>query len=382
MTEFLNAFKETFLALFSDIKITYIIDIGIITFLFYSLIKLVKETRAIKIMNGLLILFVIYKISEWSHLYALNYLLRNTLTIGLIAIVIIFQPELRKMLERMGNANWLIKRTKAAVIHSEQNVDAIVEAAMVMSRKKIGALIVIVGKQSLSDIAETGTELDAAISAELIMNVFFPKSPLHDGAMLIKDDRIIAAGCLLPLSENMDVSKELGTRHRAGLGISETSDARIIIVSEETGVISIAHEGELRRYIDTSGLREAISDDYLLEEKEKEAVAAAEKAKAEEAQKADGKAGSADVSDVSDAAKAEDSNDGASAKGNADGSPGKKAEKQSAIGSEKKPENKPEKRAEKSAEAAEAEGGVSKATEGDIGAYIERADEKKKGRAS
>lgn len=267
--DFISGIKETLYALFSDIKITYIIDIGIITFVFYSLIKLIKETRALQIINGIVVILVISKISEWLRLYAINYILQNTLTIGLIAIVIIFQPELRKALEKMGNTKWLIKRSRQVGFHSEQNVDAIVDAATTMSRKKIGALIVIAGNISLNDIIETGTNVDASITSELVQNVFFPKSPLHDGAMLIKNERIVAAGCVLPLSSNLDISKELGTRHRAALGISETSDALVVVVSEETGAISIATDGKLQRFVDTVALREAISVNHAAEEDEK-----------------------------------------------------------------------------------------------------------------
>lgn len=257
--EFFKGLGELFSALISDIKLTYVIDIGIIAFIFYSFIKLIKGTRAVQIINGIIVILVISQISELLKLYAVNFILQNMLTIGLIALVVIFQPELRRALEKMGSTHWLIRKSKMVGFRSEENINAIVEAATTMSRKKIGALIVIAGANSLSDIAGTGTSIDAEISAELVMNIFFPKSPLHDGALLIKDERIVAAGCLLPLSSNMDVSKELGTRHRAALGISETSDALIIVVSEETGAMTIAQEGGLQRFVDAAGLREAIS---------------------------------------------------------------------------------------------------------------------------
>lgn len=268
--DFFESFKELLFALFSDIKITYIIDIAIITFVFYSFIKLIKETRAVQIINGIIVILVISKISELLRLYAINYILQNTLTIGLIAIVIIFQPELRKALEKVGNTRWIIKTSKKAGLESEHIIDEIVDAATTMSRKKIGALMVIVGKLSLNDIIETGTVVDASITSELVQNVFFPKSPLHDGAMLIKNERIVAAGCVLPLSSNLDISKELGTRHRAAIGISETSDALVIIVSEETGAISIAIDGRLQRFLDPASLRDAISISHTREDEEEE----------------------------------------------------------------------------------------------------------------
>lgn len=255
--ELLSSFLETMMAFVAEIKVTYIIDIGIIAFVFYKLLGLIKETRAEQLVKGFLIILIISKLSEWAKLYAINYILQNTFTIGLIALVIIFQPELRKALEHLGRSQWLISNGKKGTLEEQtRSINEIVDAVSVMSRKKIGALIVVERLIGINDIIDTGTTLDAKITADLLMNVFYPKSPLHDGAVVIKNNRLMAAGCLLPLSSNKYISKELGTRHRAAMGMTESSDALIVIVSEETGAISMAVEGKLQRFLDTSTLRD------------------------------------------------------------------------------------------------------------------------------
>jgi len=245
------------MAFLSEVKLNYIIDIGIIAFVFYKLLGLIRETRAEQLVKGFLIILIISKLSEWAKLYAINYILQNTFTIGLIALVIIFQPELRKALEHLGRSQWLLTNNKKGTLEEQsRSINEIVDAVSVMSRKKIGALIVVERLIGINDIIDTGTIIDAQISADLIMNVFYPKSPLHDGAVIIKNNRLMAAGCLLPLSSNKYISKELGTRHRAAMGMTESSDALIVIVSEETGAISMAVEGKLQRFLDTSTLRD------------------------------------------------------------------------------------------------------------------------------
>ncbi|MBS7526016.1 diadenylate cyclase CdaA [Fusibacter paucivorans] len=254
-----------------EIKINYIVDIAIIAFVFYKLLGLIRETRAEQLVKGFLIILIISKLSEWAKLYAVNYVLQSTFTIGLIALVIIFQPELRKALEHLGRSQLFLMPARKSVQNSlERMVNEIVDAAGVMSRKKIGALIVIERTTGINDIAETGTIIDAQISADLLMNIFYPKSPLHDGAVVIKNERLMAAGCLLPLSSNKYISKELGTRHRAGMGMTESSDALIVIVSEETGAISMALEGKLQRFLDTTTLKELMSNALVVEKEEKQ----------------------------------------------------------------------------------------------------------------
>jgi len=253
---------------FYSIRINYIVDIGIITFVIYKVLGFIKETRAEQLVKGFFVLFLIAKLSDWLKLYAISYVLQSTFTVGLIALVIIFQPELRKGLERIGRSQlFVMNNRKFFEEEYEVTVNEIVDAAGVMSRKKIGALIVIERMTGINDIAQTGTIIDAQISADLLMNIFYPKSPLHDGAVVVKNNRIMAAGCLLPLTTNQYISKELGTRHRAGMGMAESSDALIVIVSEETGAISLAFEGKLQRFLDTTTLKDLLLT-HLSQEKE------------------------------------------------------------------------------------------------------------------
>lgn len=256
--EGLSLIWEWVKAFFSDVQINYILDIGIVSFAIYNILKIIKETRAEQLVKGFLVILVIAKLSEWFHFYAVNFILESTFTVGLIALVILFQPELRKGLEHMGRTNWIGMIKRGNTDNIEPSVNEIIDSVSSMSRKKIGALIVIERYIGINDIIETGTFLDAQINSQLISNIFFPKSPLHDGAMIIKNMRICAAGCLLPLSQNKFISKDLGTRHRAAMGMTESSDALIIVVSEETGAISMAHEGKLHRFLDPSTLREIL----------------------------------------------------------------------------------------------------------------------------
>lgn len=269
--EFLQSLSSSSLNFLYEINLNYIIDIAIIAFVFYKLLGLIRETRAEQLVKGFLIILIISKLSEWAKLYAVNYVLQSTFTIGLIALVIIFQPELRKALEHLGRSQiFLMPNRKATLNTLEQTINEIVDAAGVMSRKKIGALMVIERTTGINDIAETGTMIDAQMSADLLMNIFYPKSPLHDGAVVIKNERIMAAGCLLPLSSNKYISKELGTRHRAAMGMTESSDALIVVVSEETGAISMALEGKLQRFLDTTTLKELMTNALVIEKEEKQ----------------------------------------------------------------------------------------------------------------
>lgn len=254
--QFLNELKIAFLT----IKITDIIDILVMTFLIYKVIMLVKETRAAQLLKGLLTILIFSRISIALNLYTVNWLISNIFTAGLVLIIVVFQPELRRAFEKLGRSNrWFTSFTKIKTQQFEKKTDEIVNAVASLSRQKIGALIVIENKVGLADIVETGTRLDAEISSELLINIFFPNSPLHDGALIIKDEKITAAGCFLPLSTNNTISKELGTRHRAGLGMSEKSDAFIIVVSEETGVITTVYNSELSRHIDSETLRNTLN---------------------------------------------------------------------------------------------------------------------------
>ncbi|MDO4800399.1 MAG: diadenylate cyclase CdaA [Bacillota bacterium] len=256
---FFNTVVEMMTAFFSDIRLNYIVDIGIIAYVFYKLLTLIKETRAEQLVKGFVVILIVSRLSEWLKLYSVNYILNGAFTIGLIALVILFQPELRKALEHVGRTKWILLNNKRqATTEIEEMIDEVVEASTTMSRKKIGALMVFERSMGIKDIIETGTVLDARTDSELIQNIFFPKSPLHDGAMVIRGTRIMAAGCLLPLTTNKFVSKELGTRHRAALGMNESSDAVVVVVSEETGAISVVLDGKLNRFLDATTLKEML----------------------------------------------------------------------------------------------------------------------------
>lgn len=248
---------------FQVLKLTDIIDIFLIATIVYQLLKVLKETRAMQLVKGIFILFLILQVSSWAHLTTLNYLLRNAMQVGMFAIVVIFQPELRNLLEKMGRSNVgkLIDVATGKTSGSDDDdyaVSEIVTAASNMSSTKTGALIVIERETKLGDVIRTGTLLDADVSSALLENIFFPKTPLHDGAVIIRGDRIHTAGCFLPLTSNTNLSRDLGTRHRAALGISEASDAIVVIVSEETGKISIAVNGSLTRNLTEASLKTAL----------------------------------------------------------------------------------------------------------------------------
>lgn len=247
---------------FQVLKFTDLIDIAILAVLIYQLTKILRETRAIQFLKGIAILVIVLLLSDWLNLNALNYILGNIMQAGLIAIVVIFQPELRNMLERMGRS----KAGKIIDMVSGQNesdktmhvIDELCIAAENLSKTRTGALVVIERETRLGDVIRTGSVVNADMSAALLENIFAPNTPLHDGAVIVRGDRIYTAGCLLPLTSNPNLSRELGTRHRAALGISEASDAMVVVVSEETGKISIAINGTLTRNLDRESLKRAL----------------------------------------------------------------------------------------------------------------------------
>lgn len=248
-----------------------IIDIAIVAYIFYRLILLIRGTRAEQLVKGLIILLLAMVISGELELNTLNWLLRGLMTMGLIAIPIVFQPELRRALEHLGRGK-IFQRTFYDYDDEEFRdvLEELLKAIPVLVKKRIGALIVLERETGLKDIVETGIKIDGEVTAELLINIFMPRSPLHDGAVIIRGNLVSAAGCFLPLTENPNLSKELGTRHRAALGITEVSDAVVIIVSEETGVISLAHEGKLTRYLDEKTLRSTLLNLYFTPGKKKE----------------------------------------------------------------------------------------------------------------
>jgi len=270
------SFSDAWLNLVNVVKSfrpTDVLDILITSFLVYKLITWAKVTRTGQLVKGLLALVIAYFLADWMQLQTMKYAMQYLFSNGLILLAVIFQPELRTALERVGRSR--ISKLELFSHLEEKSVDqqwktaigAICEAAPVLSRQKTGALMVIERKSRLGEIIKTGTIIDSVPSMELIGNIFFHNSPLHDGAMILRDGKLYAAGCFLPLSDNYDISKQLGTRHRAALGMSENSDALVIVVSEENGVISVALEGKLTRGYDAEMLRELLEKTLLPEKK-------------------------------------------------------------------------------------------------------------------
>jgi diadenylate cyclase len=253
--------------MFSNVRIRDVIDVLIVAYVLYKLLNLIKETRAEQLTKGIVVLLVLTKLSEWARLYTINYILDNAMTVGVLAILIVFQPELRRGLEYIGRSSFLKKSLIEVRGESiSKTIDEIVDAVASLSRQRIGALIVLEKQTGLNEVAETGTEINGVVTSDLLINIFIPNTPLHDGAVIIKDNIIKAAACFLPLTDSSNVSKELGTRHRAALGISERSDSLSIVVSEETGSISIAENGSISRYLDTKTLRQILIGMYEPEE--------------------------------------------------------------------------------------------------------------------
>ncbi len=253
------------------IRITDLIDIAIVSVLVYQILKMIRETRAIQLVKGIAILLVVLQVSTWLNFTVINYILRNIMQVGLFMIVVIFQPELRSILERVGRSKVgsLIDFSSIQIGEDQmQNIiEELVNATVNMSQTKTGALIVLERKIKLGDVTDSGAMLNAEITAALLENIFVPNTPLHDGAVIIRNDRIYSAGCVLPLTSNTNLSRELGTRHRAALGVSEVSDAVVIVVSEETGKISIAINGTLTRNLNGQTLKKAIERALMNEKK-------------------------------------------------------------------------------------------------------------------
>lgn len=239
------------------------LDIGIMAVLIYQLFLITRRTRSMQVFKGLLMLVLASYISEMLGLVSVNYLLHSILSNGILVLLILFQPEVKRTLEHLGrSAN--VGRNKEQD-ESETPVEEIAKCLQRLSRRRVGALVVIEQKTGLQDFIDTGTRLDAVISASLLENIFEPNTPLHDGAVIIRGDRIEAAACILPLSDNNAISYDLGTRHRAALGVSESTDAMVLIVSEETGIISLAQNGRLTRHLDADAIRKVLRTVYQQE---------------------------------------------------------------------------------------------------------------------
>lgn len=255
-----------YLAIFQTLRLTDVIDILLVAFIVYRIFMLIRETRAEQLTKGIIIILIFARLSDLLDLYTINWLLSNALTVGVLVVLIVFQPELRRGLEYIGRSKGFFKTlVDIRGEHSDHNSDEVVSAVASLARQKIGAIIVLEGDTGLSDIVDTGVTMNAVVSSELLINIFIPNTPLHDGAVIIRDDKIRAAGCFLPLTDNASLSKQLGTRHRAALGMSERSDALVVVVSEETGAVSIASNGKLERHVDTETLKEKLYAFYLSE---------------------------------------------------------------------------------------------------------------------
>lgn len=259
---------------FSGIGITDIVDILIVAFVIYKLLGLIKQTRAEQLLKGVLVLVVATFVTDLMNLHTINWLLKGTVALGAVAILVVFQPELRRALEYMGRSQLMkgsfsqMDKEKGKYITAQ-----IIRAIENFSANRVGALMVFEKETSLMDIIETGTVIDAEISDQLLGNIFYEGAPLHDGALIIRQDRAYAAGCVLPLTHDKSISKDLGTRHRAGIGITENSDALVLIVSEETGAISMASEGKLTRFLDIKTVEKMLLNMYWNNEPKKASIA-------------------------------------------------------------------------------------------------------------
>lgn len=259
---------EFFQNVFVGFRLIDVLDIIIVAYLVYKILGFIQETRAQQLVRGLVVLGIVFFLSDFLKLYLLNWLLRNFVTMGLFALIVLFQPELRRGLEQLGRRNIVSGQFRS--LDKENAIEVVKEIVAAVddfSATRTGALIVFERETMLNDIIETGTIVDARISVRLLGNLFYEGSPLHDGAVIIRGDRIHAASCVLPLTEKKNIGRNLGTRHRAGLGVSEVSDALVIVVSEETGVISVAEDGNFRRFMDLKSVEKILLGVYMPQEK-------------------------------------------------------------------------------------------------------------------
>ena len=267
---YMAAIRSFFQEMFSSIPplgVMDIVDILVVAFLIYKLMLIIRSTSAARVARSIMLLLVATWLTDVVHMYTLNWILTRFIEVGIIAIVIVFQPELRRALERFGGRTMLRFADPLSNRSVEQNaIAATVTACEIMAKERVGVLLVFERRTSLEEYFKTGTLIDAKVTDQLLRNLFFKNSPLHDGAVIIRHGRVAAAGCVLPLSENTHLSSDLGTRHRAGIGMSEASDAVVVIVSEETGTISVAIGGMLKRHLAPQTLEKLLTNELLPEE--------------------------------------------------------------------------------------------------------------------
>lgn len=262
MTELLGR-MYSWIAFIPNITVINILEILLISFLIYEVLVWVQNTRAWSLLKGGAFIFGFYLLASILHFTTITWIISHAGQLALIALLIIFQPELRKALEQLGNKNIITEFFSSDDLHitegyTEKTVNEIVRAAYEMGKVKTGALIVIERETSLQEIERTGIDVDGLVSSQLLINIFEHNTPLHDGAVILRDNRVVSATCYLPLSDNLELSKDLGTRHRASIGVSEVSDSLTIVVSEETGVVSVAAEGKLTRHVDAEAMTELL----------------------------------------------------------------------------------------------------------------------------
>ena len=246
------------------------LDIIVVTFLLYKLLPLLKNPSTMRIARAVAVVVIVASLTEAVHLYTVSWILDQFLAVGLLALVILFQPELRRMMDRLGSVKFRnLLGTGRPVQEMDSVISQTVTACETMSRERVGALIVFAREERLDEILKTGTQIDGQATEQLLRNIFFPKASLHDGAMIIRDGRVAAAGCVLPLSDSKRLSTDLGTRHRAGVGISEVSDCVTVIVSEETGTISVAVGGMLKRHLAPQTLERLLRNELCPQTQEK-----------------------------------------------------------------------------------------------------------------
>ncbi len=269
MNAILEFFRDS-IDMIPTIKIMDIIDIVAVAFIIYAVIMMIQTTGAARIAKSIIIILLLAAMTELFNMYLLNFIIDKILEIGLVALVVMFQPELRRLLEKLGGRSF---REFLMMKEEERDIDRVisqtVSACEVMSKERTGALIVFENKDSLIDYTKNGTAIDARVSSELLRNIFFTKAALHDGAVIVRNDRLAAAGCVLPLTQNRQISSDLGTRHRAGIGMSEVTDAVVVIVSEETGTISVAVGGMLKRHLAPQTLEKLLLNELAPPREEK-----------------------------------------------------------------------------------------------------------------
>jgi len=246
------------------------VDILLVWFVIYKLIMIVRGTKAVQLLKGIFVILLVKIVSDKFQLQTLGWMMQQVLLWGFLAIAIIFQPELRRALEQLGRGRLFSRTSNQEGEGEEQLVESIVKAVDYMAKRRIGALISIERETGMSDYIETGISLDSKISAELLINIFIPNTPLHDGAVILQKNSVAAAACYLPLSESPFISKELGTRHRAALGISEVTDSITVVVSEETGSISLTKNGELHRDLKPDAFKQMLVNELMTQVKEKQ----------------------------------------------------------------------------------------------------------------